>query len=284
MSDLGGDDERLLGRLSTDHGFRERFLAALAPSTTATQEAPPTNARLQRWQIVWQAITAAILAAGACIAIYGWISDSQKRRTDRTLDYINKLADRDFINSLWDVHEFTVCFERHKDAHISYLRYDIVTAPADKSRSIALARDWWKLVENESVTMEECGKPVDVERTLMVVYTRLEALASCSVTNVCDFDKLMKMIEAFDYLTVLSISNYILLALTEQGVSREWSTTGSFKQLVSKIEDYVFNPEKLVLTPAQREQIWAKESRCERPPDGKDGLWRWCMNERRPPI
>ena len=150
----------------------------------------------------------------------GWFTDAQTRRTDRTLDYVNRTTERDFIDHLWDLQDFTICFEKHKGAHISYRRYSDVTAAPNRARSIELARDWWKLVENESATMEDCGKPFDVERRLMVVYGRLEALASCAAAGVCDFEAFRKMIEAFDYMTVLSISNYILLAGTEERKSR----------------------------------------------------------------
>lgn len=254
----------------------------LAPAKPPAGDAPP-NARLQLWAVRWQGITATFLLVGAVIAIMGWITDAQTRRTDRTLDYINRTTERDFIDHLWDLQDFTICFEKHKGAHISYRRYSDVTAPPNRARSIELAQDWWKLVENESATMEDCGKPFDVERRLMVVYGRLEALASCAAPSVCDFEAFRKMIEAFDYLTVLSISNYILLAGTEEEVSREWSNTGSFKELVVRIENYVFDQTRPALTAAQREDVWKKESRCDRPPDGRDGPWRWCLPAQRPP-
>jgi hypothetical protein len=216
---------------------------------------------------------------GAVVAIIGWFTDAQTRRTDRTLDYINRTTERDFIDHLWDLQDFTICFEKQKRrAHLvqALFRCDGSAQP--------LARDWWKLVENESATMEECGKPFDVERRLMVIYGRLEALASCAAAGVCDFEAFRKMIEAFDYLTVLSISNYILLAGTEEEVSREWSNTGSFQELVVRIENYVFDQTRPALTAAQREDVWKKESRCDRPPDGRDGPWRWCLPGQKPPY
>src|SRR5215213_9109240 len=93
-------------------------------------EEQPTNARLQHLQVKWQRTSAVVhiislvaVTASLAFVAYGWERDAQKRRTDRTLDYINKVADRDFVNSLWDLQEFTVCFERHKKDHISYQRY-----------------------------------------------------------------------------------------------------------------------------------------------------------------
>ena len=262
---------------------RENDRGLAAPPTKGPAGEAPPNARLQLQAVRWQAITAIILLAGAVVAIIGWITDAETRRTDRTLDYINRTTEREFIDHLWDLQDFTICFERHKGAHISYLRYSDVTAAPNRARSLQLARDWWQLIENESATMEECGKPFDVERRLMVVYGRLEALASCSATGVCDFNAFRKMIEAFDYLTVLSVSNYLLLAGTEEGVSREWSNTGSFKELVVRIENYVFDQTRPALSAAQREEVWKKESSCERPPGGQDGPWRWCLSGQKPP-
>jgi len=54
------------------------------------------------------------------VAIIGWFTDAQTRRTDRTLDYIKMTTERDFIDHLWDLQDFTICFEKHKGAHISY--------------------------------------------------------------------------------------------------------------------------------------------------------------------
>lgn len=93
------------------------------------------------------------------------------------------------------------------------------------------------------------------------------------------------MIEAFDYLTVLSISNYLLLATEEDAVSREWLTTGSFKELVTRIEEYVYeaqNPMKRpIITGPQRDKMWAKETRCEPTKENNDS-WKVCGNKRIP--
>src|SRR5215469_5023552 len=80
-----------------------------------------------------------------------------------------------------------------------------------------------------------------------------------------------------------SFSLDLLLAGTEEGVSREWSNTGSFKELVVRIENYVFDQTRPALSAAQREEVWKKESRCERPPGGQDGPWRWCLSGQKPP-
>ena len=79
----------------------DRGLAA-PPTKWPAGEAPP-NARLQLQAVRWQAITAIILLAGAVVAIIGWITDAETRRTDRTLDYINRTTEREFIDHLWDL-------------------------------------------------------------------------------------------------------------------------------------------------------------------------------------
>lgn len=56
-----------------------------------------------------------------------------------------------------------------------------------------------------------CGRPINIEEKLMVVYGRLEALASCARQKLCSFRLIEDMIEAFDHMTVLSISSYLLL-------------------------------------------------------------------------
>src|SRR6516164_11513485 len=64
----------------------------------------------------------------------GWFTDAQTRRTDRTLDYVNRTTERDFIDHLWDLQDFTICFEKHKGAHISYRRYSDVTAAPNRAQ------------------------------------------------------------------------------------------------------------------------------------------------------
>ena len=64
------------------------------------------------------------------------------------------------------------------------------------------------MIENEFKEHESCGRPPNLEEKLMMVYGRLEALASCARQKLCSFSRIVDMIEAIDHMTVLSFSNY----------------------------------------------------------------------------
>ncbi len=240
-----------------------------------------------RLSVIAQFSAAAILLISAGVAERRW-------NTDATLKYLDKLTDREYVDYLWDLEGFTLCFEAQKKQHLSYREY--ASIKRDQA-SADLARQWWNLVENEREPLDGCGKPTDIERKLMVVYSRLEGLASCADQKLCTFTKINQMREAFDYHTLLSISNYLLL--TEiPGVSREWRATGSLKILVGYTEEWVFhgkntpkdfwdsvfeylpysysdNPIISPLTPAAIEQIWSKTTRCSPPKDKSDNSTKW---------
>lgn len=161
----------------------------MASSKQAKTEAEPlTNASLQWWSVFFQVCTAFILLGSAIIAGVVWWTEHNKRRTDRTLEYINHLTERSFIDALWDIQEFPLCFEKMKRSHLSYVPFRESTSALNKSRSTELAKQWWAIIENETSLIEGCGKPIDAERNLMMVYGRLEALASCAISKVCSFE------------------------------------------------------------------------------------------------
>jgi hypothetical protein len=235
----------------------------------------------------WALVTAFFLSLA--IAYRGWDTGVRNWKADATLRYLDKLNDREYVDYLWDLEAFTLCFENAyktpeqetKGRHISYVKYkDVRDIEANKE----LARRWWDYIENDSVEHRECGKPKDIGRKLMVVYGRIEALASCVAAGICDrnriydFENKRGMIEAFDYLTILSISNYMLLASkvmkNGQSVSRGWSTFGQFETLVTDIERYVFDAQP-VLTPSQRQELWDKRTRCHPPQDAEEAQRDW---------
>jgi hypothetical protein len=62
------------------------------------------------------------------IAYRGWDTGVQNWKADATLRYLDKLNDREYVDYLWDLEAFTLCFERAyktpeqetKGRHISY--------------------------------------------------------------------------------------------------------------------------------------------------------------------
>jgi len=161
------------------------------------------------------------------------------------------------------------------------------------------AARWWDLVENDQKELEGCGKPVQIEEKLMVVYGRLEALASYAKQQLCSFGRVVDMIEAFDYITLLSISNYLLLT-RDRKIAREWYMSGALVDLVEVVERYVFegrssamayanmldrNGSDLenspILRPAEIEAIRSKRTRCDQPADTSSDNWRRCLSPER---
>jgi len=129
----------------------------------------------------WALVTAFFLSLA--IAYRGWDTGVQNWKADATLRYLDKLNDREYVDYLWDLEAFTLCIEQAyktperetKGRHLSYLKYnDVRDVEANKE----MARSWWDYIENDNVDHPECGKPKDIGRKLMVVYGRIEALAS----------------------------------------------------------------------------------------------------------
>ena len=222
--------------------------------------------------ILMQVLVVLVLAGSAWIASDRW-------QTEQTLKQTDRLADRVYVDALWPVEQFTICFEGERGRHLSYLPS---TAVAEGGKQLVeLAKEWWALVENENLQSADCGKPADLEHKLLIVYGRLEALAACAEHNLCSYNRFDDVIETMDYLSVLAISNYLLLT-REPGVSVGWRVIGSFPRLVSHIEAYAFlgkNPTgKPIFSEAEFEAIRRETTRCHRPPGavGDSGDWRRC--------
>jgi hypothetical protein len=101
------------------------------------------------------------------IAYRGWDTGVQNWKADATLRYLDKLNDREYVDYLWDLEAFALCFEKAyktperetKGRHISYVKYkDVRDVEANKE----LARSWWDYVENDNIEHPECGKPKDI--------------------------------------------------------------------------------------------------------------------------
>jgi hypothetical protein len=240
-----------------------------------------------------QAIMVSTLALTAIIAWSNWQAEVGKRQTDATLRYFDRLMDRDYIRYLWDIEDFTLCFERAAKGHLSYARFAEVKSRAE---SFKLATQWWDVVENEHKELATCGKPANIEEKLMVVYGRLEALASCAKQKLCSFTRIVDMIEAFDHMTVLSISNYLLLTREgERKISREWTMYGALVDLVEVIEKHVFEGRNSAvayaglldtkghaldnqpkLGPGEIAAIRNKRTRCDAVEDTASDGWKRC--------
>lgn len=130
----------------------------------------------------------------------------------------------------------------------------------------------------------------------MMVYGRLEALASCARQKLCSFRRIVDMIEAIDHMTVLSFSNYLLLTrYRERHISREWTMDGALVDLVELIEKHVFegggsatayaskldtrggvHDSQPVITPEEIAAIRNKRTRCDHVPESMSGEWRTC--------
>ena len=105
----------------------------------------------------------------------------------------------------------------------------------------------------------------------------------------------------FDYITLLSISNYLLLTRDrDRRISREWYMSGALVDLVEVVERYVFegrssamayanmldrNGSDLenspILRPAEIEAIRSKRTRCDQPADTSSDDWRRCLSPER---
>jgi hypothetical protein len=250
-----------------------------------------------------QAVMIAVLGLSLIVGWWSWQDELGKRQTDATLRYIDPLMARDSIQYMWEIEEFTMCFERASKGHISYARFGDTRRKDDAYK---IATRWWDLVENEHKEIAACGRPAEIEQKLMVVYGRLEALASCAKQRLCSFSRIVDMIEAFDYITLLSISNYLLLTRDrERNVSREWYMSGALVDLVELVEQYAFegrqsamiyatrldrkeaDVENVVsLSPAEIEAIRSKRTRCDQPPTEETSSenWRHCaVTERKKP-
>jgi Tfp pilus assembly protein PilE len=246
-----------------------------------------------RLGVFMQVVVACILALTAIVAWSNWKAESNKRQTDATLRYFDRLMERDYIRYLWEIEEFTLCFERSAKGHLSYARFGEVRNSDD---AFKLAAKWWDLVENEDKEMETCGRPDNIEEKLMVVYGRLEALSSCAKQKLCSFVRIVDMIEAFDHMTLLSVSNYLLLTRDrDRKISREWTMSGALVDLVELIEKYVFESRSSAaayaaqldakgpsvenaptLRPAEISAMRNKQTRCDRPEEATSDAWRRC--------
>jgi hypothetical protein len=247
-----------------------------------------------RLSVMMQIIVASILTVSATVAWSNWRAELGKRQTDATLRYFDKLMARDYIDALWEIQDFTLCFERQANAHLSYTRFDKVRQNGDSYR---LAQQWWEQIEGHAKPPETCGRPPRLEEKLMLVYGRLEALASCARQGLCSFSRMEDMIEAFDHTTVLAVSSYLLLTRErEPRVSREWNAHGALVDLVEVIERHVFEgrrsamaladqldrsvvqPDDVpVLRPAEIAIIRSRQTRCDRPENPTSSDWRQCQ-------
>ena len=252
--------------------------------------------------IVLQAVMVIVLGLSVVLGWSSWQAELGKRQTDATLRYFDRLMARDYIQYLWEIQEFTLCYERVSGGKLSYARF---SEARQREESTRVAAQWWDLVENDDKQLTACGKPEQVEEKLMVVYGRLEALASCAKQRLCSFSRVVDMIEAFDYVTLLSISNYLLLTNErERKISREWYMAGALVQLVEVVERYVFEGRTSALAHAavldrngsdvdnvpvlratEIEAIRTKRTRCDEPPDTSSDNWRRCASaDRRKPV
>jgi hypothetical protein len=248
--------------------------------------------------VILQAVMITVLSLSLVIAWSSWQAETGKQQTDATLRYFDRLMTRDYIQYLWEIQEFTLCFERAAKNHLSYSRFDTVRRQDGAYKTAAL---WWDMVENDQKELAGCGKPVQIEEKLMVVYGRLEALASCAKQRLCSFGRMVDMIEAFDYITLLSISNYLLLTRDrDRRISREWYMSGALVDLVEVVERYVFegrssamvyanlldhNGSQLenspILRPSEVEAIRNKRTRCDHSADASSDDWPRCLSPER---
>jgi len=246
-----------------------------------------------RLALALQAMTIAILGLSALVAWSTWNAETTKRQTDATLRYFDPLMEREYIRDLWEIEEFTLCFERAAGQHLSYERYAAVRT---KPESLKLAKAWWEFIENDEKEHEVCGKPVHIEEKLMLVYGRLEALASCARQKLCSFARIQDLIEAIDHTTLLAFSNYLLLTRAyETPISREWTLDGALIDVVELAEKHVFEGRAAAtayaavldargkitdgqpaIKPEAIEAIRNKHTRCERAASSAAMEWRRC--------
>jgi hypothetical protein len=225
-----------------------------------------------------------ITAAAACFGVLyaknqidlareAYDQEQERRRTEITIQYIQPLRDRDFIDALWAIDDFIKCHEASHFA-VSYRRFSDITRPENLKLADPVIRDFFKVVENDN-QQDYCRKkelfsaePLAMEKALYTVYIGLEGLASCMETGVCNKDQVVedisdeeclnirkrnrdiptialrdvtpqkRLIETFDFQTALSVSNYLLLA---SGRSKVWQgASGNLPRLIDRFERYAF--------------------------------------------
>lgn len=213
----------------------------------------------------------ALVAVG--LGVVGYKQQARKQKVEATLEYIKRLQDDRFTSAIWTLQQFTICFERDEGQGLSYRYFDKVNSEGERKKSEAVAQKWWDYVENDDklsycAPKDQPRKRLELEQELFVVYGRLEALASCAVKQLCNLDlviedlnesrcktvgyaqeKLLErtlfertqenqsLVESFDWSTVLSVSNYLLLG---HRASMQWDAqSGNFPLLVRRLERYM---------------------------------------------
>ncbi len=212
-----------------------------------------------------------LVAAGSAGFVYLSLEKQEEgRKVNATFQFIKPLQEDVHTKALWELLEFTKCYEANKGDALSFMRYDEVATAERQETTSALLKGWWEHVENDDQPTY-CSReglprrPGQLEEQLFTVYSRLEALASCGVMGLCDLDLIVKhltegeckeryarawgmeftalakrtdkvnsLLESFDWQSMLAISNYILLS---GWVAREWSgMSGNFARLIQRFE------------------------------------------------
>jgi hypothetical protein len=204
------------------------------------------------------------------LAIVGYNSQQEKRQLDATLEYVKRVQADDFTMALWNLEDFTKCFEDKHGKGLAYRTFADVTEKNKLVESVALAKEWFDYIENDD-HLDYCARagvkraPLALERDLYIVYGRLEGLASCGVMQVCDLNLIIRdirhmlceglgerahgrgrvvfhrvrgpkslLLDSFDWEPVLAISNYLRLS---SRAAREWEAEkGNFAMLLERFE------------------------------------------------
>lgn len=178
-----------------------------------------------------------VAIVGAVVAWRAWSAELEKRKLEATLKYIEPLSQREFLDDLFDLHEFTICFENKQGHHISYLLSRELYEEEIKANAIRLAKSWWFFVEN-NVSVEKGCAADQLDRKLARTLSKITMLSACLESEICSYTNFLPVAEALFLEGFLSFSNYIMLSL-EADVSRGWIIfdTSKLRSFLDRLEE-----------------------------------------------
>lgn len=172
---------------------------------------------------VYERLVSFLVLAGTAAAVYvgwgTWQSEIERRRVETTLAYLKDLTDPAYVERLWELQRFVMCFEKSAGKNLALLSASELEA--DRSGAEDLVRRFWRIVElGEKI--EGLKTPDDVESKMYFVYSRVSLTASCLAAGLCSQSTFDRMSDAAEIETLLALSHYLMLA---DGNSVEWNAS-----------------------------------------------------------
>ena len=199
--------------------------------TTAREPAVAGKSASRSFELFIQLLVLIGTVAAAYIAWGAWQHEVHRKRVDTTLEYLKNLTEQTYVDRLWEIQKFTMCFEKKKGRNVSLLsRGELAQS---QEASTALAREYWETIEGDT-KIDGLKKPEDLEAKLYYVYARISLMASCLESGLCDYPTFDRMSDAAEVETLLSFSNYLKLA---EETSIEWNVTEDLERFLDRAYD-----------------------------------------------